>query len=463
LTLNVLQLAASTTASTLSVNYLKTFSVNAGDNGYFILTSNTSWQIASYPGWLTVSPLSGTGDARVNVTVQANSGPQRTGTITISGTGVAEDVSINALQVSGSVKGATSPNVVPDNTIYYYPFTSLGYSILDKYLLAQSSVTETGFLIQASGSFDFENNYYESDDVSFNTSTSGGLINVNGASSPTSVKIINNVIEYSNTVEYCVLVGSDSYLANTVMYDGTQFIGNKVTGLGSTGCSTYTETLFLGWSGNGIWQYNFLSNCPYGICSKSSGLSNANGYIAYNAIKNPKYGITVKGISNTTIVNNTIYLDNTVCSYATAITLNLSDDGTQGCPRTTIENNIIYSSGTCPYMIQIGEYSDLASLVCDYNVYYVSGGTPTFMYTDQNGNTRYASFSQWQALGFDSHSVVINPGLDPVSLVPASAVQHATNLGPAYITGIDPSNTWNRAPAITKAQDATWQNGAFIK
>src|SRR5208283_2890050 len=53
--------ASQSKAKKLTVDWLKTFSPVAGDHDYFILKSNTSWQIVSNPSWLTVSPLSGTG------------------------------------------------------------------------------------------------------------------------------------------------------------------------------------------------------------------------------------------------------------------------------------------------------------------------------------------------------------------------------------------------------------------
>src|SRR5208282_3122777 len=94
----------------LSVDWLKVFSATAGDNDFFIVTSNTTWKIVSYPNWVTVSPLSGTGDAHVTVTVQGNTGAQRTGSIVLSGTGVAQNVSISALQLAGTV--TTTPQTV---------------------------------------------------------------------------------------------------------------------------------------------------------------------------------------------------------------------------------------------------------------------------------------------------------------------------------------------------------------
>ena len=88
---------------TVTVDYLNTFAYQAGSNDYFSLKSNTSWKIASIPSWATASQLSGTGDAKVTVTVQANTGAQRTGTISITGTGVAKATTISLVQIAAPV------------------------------------------------------------------------------------------------------------------------------------------------------------------------------------------------------------------------------------------------------------------------------------------------------------------------------------------------------------------------
>ena len=87
---------------TLSADFLKTFTSAAGDNDYFKITTNTSWKIASFPVWVTVSPLTGTGNGKITVTVQANTGIQRNGSIKIAGTGVSQAVSVNTIQVAAA-------------------------------------------------------------------------------------------------------------------------------------------------------------------------------------------------------------------------------------------------------------------------------------------------------------------------------------------------------------------------
>jgi len=91
----------------LSVDYLKQFSSSAGDSDYFVVTSNTSWQIISYPSWCTITPLSGTGNANVTVAVSANTGAERSGNIILSGINIPQNVSLTATQLVGAAPTST--------------------------------------------------------------------------------------------------------------------------------------------------------------------------------------------------------------------------------------------------------------------------------------------------------------------------------------------------------------------
>ena len=63
-----------------------------------ILSSNTSWVVSSSPEWCTLSTYSGSGNAEIAVTAQANpTEVQRTGHIVVAGEGV-NPITINLLQ-----------------------------------------------------------------------------------------------------------------------------------------------------------------------------------------------------------------------------------------------------------------------------------------------------------------------------------------------------------------------------
>ncbi|WP_346863266.1 BACON domain-containing protein [uncultured Draconibacterium sp.] len=69
---------------TLSVSTpVLTRSSDAGIKGVNVL-SNSSWEVASSPSWITVSPLSGFGDGRVTLDYEANTSAFRTGVVTLT-------------------------------------------------------------------------------------------------------------------------------------------------------------------------------------------------------------------------------------------------------------------------------------------------------------------------------------------------------------------------------------------
>ncbi|WP_346863267.1 BACON domain-containing protein [uncultured Draconibacterium sp.] len=64
-------------------NPVLTRSSDAGIKGVNVL-SNSSWEVASSPSWITVSPLSGFGDGRVTLDYEANTSAFRTGVVTLT-------------------------------------------------------------------------------------------------------------------------------------------------------------------------------------------------------------------------------------------------------------------------------------------------------------------------------------------------------------------------------------------
>ena len=89
----------------------------------------------------------------------------------------------------------------------------------------------------------------------------------------------------------------------------------------------------------------------------------------------------------------------------------------------------------------------------------VKMGTPMFKYL---GTTK--TLAQWQALGYDKNSVVINPNfVNAIDLVPSTRLNYGTNLGPDWQTGLATSAKWalGTSPA-TANQNGTWQVGARL-
>jgi hypothetical protein len=69
----------------------------------------------------------------------------------------------------------------------------------------------------------------------------------------------------------------------------------------------------------------------------------------------------------------------------------------------------------------------------------------------------------WQAMGYDLHSVVINPNfVDFNDFIPAERLDFGKDLGPNLLSGLAIDATWNRTAVSTEDQNGTWQVGARI-
>jgi hypothetical protein len=364
--------------------------------------------------------------------------------------------SLDSTGVSGARKGDGSlpdiqflkPNDVAE-TVYSPPFTSLGNVIVNKKLVAPASYTDILIDVRNKNA-EITNNYVEA-----NHTANKAVINVL-SNITSSAKINYNVISYKNQDGYAINIGTEATTANNNTLDGAEVIGNKISNLGVM-TRGITHCIFIGFNKGETVKYNYLENAPYGIVLKSQNMDNSGAIVSYNVVKGGYQAMLLKGIQNTKVYNNTFYNDVVTTMDVVFIDMFLNPDGGNGSPGTIIRNNIFYSVHE-PVMIRVQDDASLANFQCDYNVYYYAGGTPMFKIK----STLY-TFAQWQGLGYDTHSVVMDPGFISGTLIPSAAINHAVNLGDSYKTGIDPSNTWNRNNTVTKDQGSTWQNGAFVK
>jgi hypothetical protein len=73
---------------------------SSGSSTIITVTSNTSWTVSSNSAWLTVSPASGTGNGSITATVSTNSSTARNGTLTVTGGGITQTLSVTQAGVS---------------------------------------------------------------------------------------------------------------------------------------------------------------------------------------------------------------------------------------------------------------------------------------------------------------------------------------------------------------------------
>ena len=345
-------------------------------------------------------------------------------------------------------------------TIYTYPFTALGSTIINKKLVADTTVSS--LITFTDTVVDIENSYIEAQYV---TPTGGvAILGLNGVTTRRVVKILNNIFQFNNPKGYLVRIGTEIPSSADNVFDDVEISGNKVTGIGdliTTGGTVHT--FFVGFSINSTMKYNFISNSIYALLNKAQGMINTSGAIMYNVVRNTKYGTTCKGIAGTKIYNNTYYNNNSMGGIFIYVLKH--DNGGPGSSNVKIKNNIfmIDAASTQDKFIGIYDNESKVGFECDYNVYFRAGASSAINFSVWDGTSNVTiTWAQWQALGYDLHSIIVNPGLNTTTLVPALAVQNAVNLGVPYNVGLNPSNTWNRGNPVTKVQGSAWQNGAFI-
>lgn len=276
---------------------------------------------------------------------------------------------------------------------------------------------------------------------------------------PTSLSFRNNLLSFANASGYMLLAGDETPGDNNNNLDGEIITGNRFIWNGVVEDS-WTHSVFTGYNINVTLKYNYLDRTPNGIQRKSNGMTDESGVIAYNIIKNPRVGIVVKGINGIRIFNNTLYSDKTSAqTYRALIDIHTNTDGglNASSKGTKIFNNIFYTRNRV-LNIWVYEEACLEGFECDYNIYWCESGEPVF----RIGN-KFKSFSQWQAMGYDKHSLVINPGFDDYSnFVPKERLNYGKNLGEEFKVGLAVDAVWSNISPRTAFQDDVWQVGARI-
>ena len=256
-----------------------------------------------------------------------------------------------------------------------------------------------------------------------------------------------------NSGAHMLSAGGESTSANDNHFDGAILKGNKVTWNGSG--TLDAEGFLVGFDKNQLIEYNYFDKTPYAIVFKAEeNMTSTSGGFMYNIVKNPSIGVRIKGMNGVNVLNNTFF-DNASNSNAFIYISGNSSGGSNG---TKIKNNIFYTTtGKAP--IYITSAADIVNFDCDYNAYYDATGAYRFYY---EGSSK--TFAEWQALGYDTHSVIVNPNfLDIINFVPASRLNYGTNLGSIYQVGLSTSALWTVGsdPALAN-QDVNWQVGAAV-
>ncbi|HOH62259.1 MAG TPA: hypothetical protein PK698_07330 [Bacilli bacterium] len=270
---------------------------------------------------------------------------------------------------------------------------------------------------------------------------------------------------------FMLTAGDNDYSTITsTKLNGAQIYGNRFNST-NTSPSGSLHGIMAGYNKNYDFHHNYISTYSYGFTHEGgypdhTSMESTSGGVYYNIFKNNSLSINEKGYDGTRIVNNTFFVDNS--TWAAIITLCNSNTGglTEPYPPTKnviIKNNIFYVRGTgVVHALYIVNEEDTLGLDCDYNIYFYENRTnnePLFNYMGAN-----VTWSQWRALGYDQHSIILNPDfIDINEFVPRTRI----NFG-CVIFGLDvglsaENSVWavGQMPA-TNTQGSSWQPGARI-
>jgi uncharacterized repeat protein (TIGR02059 family) len=277
---------------------------------------------------------------------------------------------------------------------------------------------------------------------------------------PTRLIFRNNSITSRNTVGYMLQAGDEEPAPTNNNLEGAVITGNRFVWAG-TDLKSITHGLFTGHTRNAVIKYNYLDHVPMGIIRKSgNNMSDTGGGVAYNIVRSGAVGINIKGMSNVRIYNNTLYNDRTTSeTWRGLIYIYTHIDVTPQSVShgTKIYNNIFYTKHQT-FCIQIADTESAVELESDYNIFYCETGTPMFSYC---GSPK--TFAEWQALGYDTHSRIINPNFkDLTGFVPAVRLDFGKDLGSTWAEGLSINAKWGTTNPETATQNGVWQVGAII-
>jgi hypothetical protein len=278
-------------------------------------------------------------------------------------------------------------------------------------------------------------------------------------SQPTIFTFRNNAIQSVNATGYMLQAGDETpgYFNNNL--DGEIITGNKFIWNGASDVST-THALFTGYNVDVVIKYNYLYKTPNGIQRKSDGMTDISGVIAYNIVNNPGVGIVVKGMNGVRIYNNTLYSEKTPMQTSRGlIDIHSNTDGELNAASTgtKVFNNIFYTKYET-YCINVLDPESLIGFESDYNIFYCETGSVRF---SAGGSDK--TFAEWQALGYDVHSVRVDPDFNNFTdFIPRKRLDYGTDLGTSLQTGLALDATWGTTDPRSTIQNGKWQVGARI-
>lgn len=287
-------------------------------------------------------------------------------------------------------------------------------------------------------------------------------------SSPIELLIENSKFIQPLDERYVLKIGDDSYNeTNSLNVNGAIITGNQIIATYGEGVGQSVHGSMSGYNLDYKIKFNYFDETYYGVVAEGgydSGepMKNSSYYIYGNIFRNVVSPFNESGYDSVLFCNNTCYFGELMPPYwYCGPGFSNGTDIPARSKNIVIKNNIFYSSTNNDRFIGVPAGCD-TGFVCDYNVYWVaekSGNQPRFLFK----NTVY-SWSQWRALGYDTHSIVIDPNfIDTIGLVPTERLDYGDDLSSHYSYGLSSIAEWavGSHPDTTQ-QDDVWQVGAYV-
>lgn len=205
------------------------------------------------------------------------------------------------------------------------------------------------------------------------------------------------------------------------------------------------------------------------------GASN-DSFVRYNLV----YNNTGSGIVVSNTANNTLVLGNVAHHNATGMHIKKPTNNTKVYNNTlvfnsdygavlatinsvTFKNNILVHNNYGAWHPIFFTQASKQKLESDYNIFWHPIYPSTEFY-DHNKRTHY-SFAHWQAHGYDTHSLNVDPNLD-ANFVPnpsSPAIGAGVNLGASNRAILNPASSWTANVSTLDQNDVgSWDIGAYI-
>lgn len=212
---------------------------------------------------------------------------------------------------------------------------------------------------------------------------------------------------------YTILVGADSYSANTTQTcDGAVIEYNRVYGLRQA-ADFSTHGPMLGYN-RGAMRFNWISGCAYG-CIAKSGTGTPQDWAGYEGIHHNvtvdarRNGLIVSGADNVRFESNTVYRSALVTPANAPIARvkqnEIVESGSVGdCDGTIFRYNILFgAAGARVFLIE----ADQTNTVFQDNCFYITGATEsTDLFTL---GAEGATLAEFIAAGYTDPGMFANP------------------------------------------------------